>query len=387
MKIVVGLVVLGILIFVHEFGHFLTAKMLGVGVLEFSIGFWKKIWRRRIGGTYYSVGIVPLGGYVRMVGDDPSELPAEKTSKSASGEFLLQPAEGYDEQDRKLIEDRSKWFLEKGFLTKTAVVLAGPGFNLAFAWLLAIGTFWFYGAEKGVDQPVIGDTIPGFPAEKAGLQAADRVLSIDGVGLSTWEALAQIVRDSKGRELRMLVSRPGVENRKALEFELKIAGQPEDPEMALLNDPKAAPGYLIGIRPSTEDVPIGFVDAVWMGSYHTWSMSVMSLRSLGLMAVGAISAKNIGGPIAIMKQAAHFAQRGAEKLLLFIIFLSISLAIINLLPIPVLDGGHIAFFTIELIKGSPLSLGFRERAGQVGLLLLLGLMLFAVGNDIVNIAN
>ncbi|NLF25515.1 MAG: RIP metalloprotease RseP, partial [Deltaproteobacteria bacterium] len=351
---------------------------------------------KRIGGTYYSIGIVPLGGYVRMVGDDPHELadaqgegPKEQESEKPSGstEFMFQDGGGYDEVDKALMADRSKWFLEKGYLTKMAVVLAGPGFNILFAWLLAIGTFWYFGIETPVDRAVIGDTIPGYPAEKAGLKSGDRVLSIDGQQVSDWRTLADIVRDSGGRELVLLIERQHPEGGTVQKLEIKVTGEPEDPELALLTNSEQSGSYLIGIRPGSQDVSVSLGEAFSAGSYHVLGTSVLTVRSLWLMLKGAISAKNIGGPIAIVKQAAVFAERGVAKLSLFIVFLSISLGIINLFPIPVLDGGHLLFFTIELFKGAPLSLRFKEVTSQIGLVLLLALMLFAIGNDIINVAN
>jgi len=138
LKVVIGLIVLGVLIVVHELGHFLLAKLNGVGVLEFSIGFGRKIWQRRIRGTRYSVGIIPLGGYVRMVGDDPHDAYESETI----AERTLEPVTPSDDEDVKaMLHDRRRWFLERGFFAKAGIVLAGPGFNYLFAVLLAIFTF------------------------------------------------------------------------------------------------------------------------------------------------------------------------------------------------------------------------------------------------------
>jgi regulator of sigma E protease len=384
-KIIVGLVVLGVLVFVHELGHFIFAKLCKVGVLEFSIGFGKKLWAKRIGETRYAVRLIPLGGYVRMAGDDPREVYGLGSSEEKDKKkFTLEPVEEVtDELERKILADKSKWFLEKGVLAKVAIVLAGPGFNLLFGWILSIAVFFFYGASDLVDQPIIGEVLSGHPAEKAGIQSGDRIISIDGVKLKTWAGLANTVRGSEGREMSFEIER--TENGEAVTKSLKIAGEPESVEMALLNDSEAKKSFVIGIAPLFEDRQVGILDSLKFATLHVLFTCKLTLRSFGLLIKGAISPKHIGGPITIIKEAAGSAEKGLEKLLVFMIFLSISLAILNLLPIPILDGGHLVFFLVEFLKGGPVSLRMQEFANQVGLLLLLALMFFAVGNDIVRL--
>lgn len=379
-NVLIGLAVLGVLIVVHELGHFLLAKLNGVGVLEFSIGFGRKIWQKRIGGTRYSLGIVPLGGYVRMVGDDPHDAYETETL----AERALEPVvPSQDAEVKSMLHDKRRWFLERGYWVKSAVVLAGPGFNYLFAILLAVFTFSYYGIDKVLNVPVIGETIPDLPAEKSGLLSGDRVISINGREMKEWRELAETVRGSSGETMSFAVERTvGGQPRRV---DLQLAGVPENPELALVNGTAHTASYVIGIAPKVESVEISFSEACRLGVRHVWGMTVMSVRSFALLVTGSISAKNIGGPISIMKYAAQYAEKGLEKLYLFMIFLSISLAILNLLPIPILDGGHLVFFTIEALKGSPVNVRVQEIANNVGLVLLLALMIFAVGNDVVRI--
>ena len=183
MTIFLSIAVLGILIFVHELGHFLLAKACGVGVVEFSIGFGKKIFKRKVGETNYAIGIVPLGGYVRMLGDDPHEIAGRSSG---------------DDSSETINSDRSKWFLEKGILPRLAIVAAGPAFNLFFAIFLGICSFYFYGKEVVLDTASIGDVIPDYPAAKAGLKEKDVITAVAGKPIATWQEMADAVSESAG---------------------------------------------------------------------------------------------------------------------------------------------------------------------------------------------
>jgi len=385
MMIVVSILVLGLLIFVHELGHFLLAKWNRVGVVEFAIGFGKPLYQRTYGETLYSLRLVPLGGYVRMVGDDPRELSgsggggAEQRSESS--------LTGADSAvDPKLLADRSRWFLTKGYLAKMSIVLAGPGFNLLFAVIVAIASFAAFGRDRPTERPQIGGVIPAYPAEKAGLRAGDVVRTINGQSIDTWVQLADTVAASGGRELVLGVERPSETAGGApVPTEIKVVGQLDGGELAVLEGVPPGSRYKIGIIPSTEREAVDFATAVFAGTTQVWHLSVITVRGFWGMIQGAISPKHIGGPIFIFKEAAQSARRGLPDLLSFMVFLSVSLAILNLLPIPILDGGHLVFFTLEALKGSPVSLKLQERANQVGLAFLLLLMIFALGNDILRL--
>ena len=382
--LIIGILVLGVLIFVHELGHFLIAKWNNVGVVEFAIGFGPKILHKQIGETKYSIGIIPLGGYVRMIGDDPRLLVEQ-------GEFAAAQAEEEEEVEvseleKQLYADKSRWFLTQKYWPKMAIVIAGPLFNVLFAILLSITTYYFYGKAISVDDSVIGGVYPNRAAENAGLLAGDHVTAINGKSISLWSELAETVSNSNGEKLVFSVTRTNPETQKKSNMEISIVPELIDKELAIINGEENLNRYMIGVTASVESVPVdGAIEAFKLGVGHNWLLTKTIIRGLGAMITGSIPRSNIAGPIFIFGEAARSAEKGIEQLVGFVVFLSISLAILNLLPIPILDGGHLLFFTIEAIKGGPLSLKAQSLANQVGLVLLLSLMVFAIGNDIVRI--
>lgn len=380
----VSVLVLGVVIFIHELGHFLLAKWNNIGVIEFAVGFGKKIWRKRIGDTFYSIGLIPLGGYVRMVGDDPRERHCESDLQGVGeGASALEGGAPLEELNQELLKDRSRWFLEKGYFAKAAVVLAGPGFNLVSAFLFSVALIWYYGKAEPIETPIIGAVVPANPASDAGLLAKDRVVSVNGKPISTWEELAKFIADSNGEEMDFIVERISTDPAVAPEQRsFKLRGIAEEPEMTAMRGADAKPAFRIGIQGDVIRVPVSFGESVVLGARSITNLSFMVLKSLELMIKGAVSPKNIAGPIFIFGEAARSARQGMERLGSFVIFLSVTLAIMNLLPIPILDGGHLVFFTIEAIKGSPINLKVQEFANQVGMVVLLLLMVFAVGNDL-----
>lgn len=392
MTILVSILVLGVLVFVHELGHFLVAKWCGVGVIEFSIGFGKKLFRKRWGDSWYSLRLIPLGGYVRMAGDDPQQVyqPATTTSKEDQGkekpstEQLLTGEEiEEDELTLKLMSDRSLWFLEKNVWAKIAIILAGPFGNIVFALLAGTFSFYIYGKSIVIDQPIIGDIIPDYPAAEAGLLENDRIVAVDGEEVDNWSSMAEVITQSDGRGLTLTVERANKDGTGVDKFDLQITGKEEAAELAFMDqNERIKPRYMIGILPSTGREPVGLFSAAFYGSYNVWMTTQLTVRGLVGLFGGAISPKNIGGPIIIFREAARSARRGFERLIDFMVFLSVSLAVLNLLPIPVLDGGHLVFFVIEAIKGSPVNLRVQELANQFGLVFILGLMVFALGNDL-----
>ncbi len=377
MTILVSVLVLAILIFVHELGHFLVARYFNVGVLEFAIGFGKKIWQRKTKETTYSLRLIPLGGYVKMLGDD---LRAVREGQAVSGSIL----ESVERPDNPgFVNDRTRWFYSQAIYKRMAIVLAGPFFNYAFAVLLTIFSIYVYGKSVPIDQPLIGKVIEGYPAQKSGLKEKDFVRTLNGEELKTWEDLASRVASSGGKEIVLAVSRE--ENGAKKEIEIRVAPKPDAPELKVLEDTPRPDSFKIGIMPDLKRESVGLFEAVGLGFSQTYYMVRVTLRGLYGMVARRISASNIAGPIYIFKEAANSAKRGFEHVIDFMVFLSISLAVLNLLPVPVLDGGHMLFFTIEAILRRPLSLKVQEVCTQVGMFLLLSLMVFALGNDLVRL--
>lgn len=404
MGIVTAILVLGVLVFVHELGHFLVAKFFGVGVLEFAIGFGPMLARWQGRETTYSLRAIPLGGFVRMAGDDPVMVYGESVVGAHAEVSGASPIEGTQEelsqQQQALLKDESRWFLKKGYLPRVAIVLAGPVANFIFAWVLAFASYLSVGLPTLVDGPVtIGAIQKGLPAESAGLKTGDRVVSVDGKTVLSFKELVEVVRASAGKSLEFLIQRPKGDpaakdtsvNGQSTEMEtISIPVQPvsdASPELDVLEGKPVHQTYRIGVTPGMANVKyteVGVGVAAGAAAGQVIELCRQTLRVLQGLLTGLLSpTKTIGGPIEIIKQTAASANEGWMAIVGIMIFLNVTLGVMNLLPIPVLDGGHLTLFTIERLRGKPLSMRVQAAATNVGLVLLLSLMVFAIGNDLV----
>jgi regulator of sigma E protease len=348
-NVLIAILILGVLIFVHELGHFMVAKWSGVTVLRFSLGFGPRLLAWRRGVTEYAVSAIPLGGYVKMLGDDP--------------------------EDEVPIAEQEFAFSQQPLAKRSAIVLAGPLMNLITACVAFTIVFAIYGAGTPTEAPKIGGVMEGMAAAKAGLKRGDTVLSVDGASVASWDALSQAVRASGGKALALEVKREdgSVE---------QVTAVPEErPERSAFGE-EIGKAYLIGIERYVEIAPVSLVNAVGLGIYETYFWVKMTLMSVVKIFQGSISARDLGGPILIVQAAGQQAERGLDYLIRFLGLISVNLGVLNLLPIPVLDGGHLLFFSFEAVRGRPLALRQREMAQQVGLFLLLALMVFVFYNDI-----
>ena len=402
--IAIGLLTLSIVVFIHELGHFLLAKWNGIGVLEFSIGFGRKIIRKKYGDTYYSFGLIPLGGYVRMIGDDPRNLhseaslsgvtdspeandPAQRENEKQLDESLFYGLP-LDALDKKFLTDRSKWFLTKGYWAKMAVVFAGPAFNLISAILISWFVVFNYGIPSPSMEAKIGSVREGTPAAKAGLLPGDRVVTVDGQEMKDWESLAEYVSKASQQGVTLLLERKAAQGEGVERKEIQVKGDLEPVANALVRGEEDSKRFLIGIGPSMDKLEyVGVGKSLLIATRSVYEMSKIMVRSLGWMLTGKVGSDSVSGPIAIVGELGKAAKRGFEDLLTFVVMISVCLAVMNLLPIPVLDGGHLVFFTIEKLIGRPINLRVQEMATQVGLFLLLGLMVFAMGNDLFKIVK
>jgi len=348
-------IVLGLLIFVHEFGHFIVAKLFNVKVLKFSLGFGPKLVGRRIGETEYQVSAFPLGGYVNMLGENPGDQ--------------TEP----DEQERS--------FAAKPVWQRFLIVFAGPFFNLAFAVLL----FFLIFAAVGLPQPVpgtkIGEIAPGSPAAEAGLVQGDSIIAINGVATQDWEDVSRLIRDSEGRPVELDIRRNGEV--------INVVALPEKQEVTNIFGEVVGQRYMLGVTRSSEVQyqSISLLTALGAGLEQTWSLIWLTLVAIVKMFQQIIPASELGGPILIAQLAGQQMEVGWINFIYFIALISINLGILNLLPIPVLDGGHLVFFTVEAITRRPVSMKVREMAQQVGLFLLIALMFFVFYNDIMRLFN
>ncbi|MBF0625779.1 MAG: RIP metalloprotease RseP [Magnetococcales bacterium] len=348
-----AVVVLGALIFVHELGHFLAARFYGVRVLTFSLGFGPRIWgyQQSVKTTEYRLSVVPLGGYVKMLGDseeEDEEIPPE----DAAFAFSAQPVG-----------------------PRIAIVCAGPMFNFLFAVVALCGAYMLGIHER---LAVVGMVQDDMPAKAAGIQPGDVITHVGTRAVDRWETMSQAIKALNGDPVTLTVLR----GEKA--FELTI--RPQVKEMPnLFGEPVKL--SLIGITPG-EATALTRYDpwtALVKGAGQTWSMIDMTLTSIWKLITRVVSADQIGGPIMIAELAGKTAEQGATNLLFFMALISVNLGILNLLPIPILDGGHLAFFLVEMAKGTPVSERFRLLANRFGMAVLGGLMVLAFYNDLVRV--
>jgi len=340
-------VALGVLIFVHELGHFLVAKKLGVKVLRFSIGFGPVLFSWRKGETEYAISAIPMGGYVKMLGEEDEEEAQANPERA----FSTQPVR-----------------------RRGAIVFAGPAMNFVFAFFVYAILFVAVGVELPSNEPRVGGVSMGLPAERAGLQAGDRVVAVSGTPIPTWEELSKAILGSKGEKLQLTVERDGKQ------FQVEIT--PALLENRSIFGESTGNVYRIGIEASHEWHRVEPWRAVGLAAQQTWTASAVVVKGLALMFQGRVPLRELGGPIAIARAAGQQARAGARQFLSMLAFLSVNLAVLNLLPIPALDGGHLAFFLVEGVMRRPLRPRHREIAQQVGLLLLITLMVFVFYNDI-----
>jgi regulator of sigma E protease len=435
------LVVLGVLVAFHELGHFLAARWVGVKVLKFSLGFGPKLFGRQVGETEYLLSAVPLGGYVKLFGEDETEAATP--------------------------EDRRRSFAHQGLWGKVLIVAAGPGFNFILAYLifagwLSTGSPLFVPTFRDLSADVEA-LVPGSPAATAGMEVGDRIVRVNGKDISTKTELLDAVAKSQGQPIALEIRREGQAKpltvtpvqapgeQAAGEEPLYTIGVEETPPLVtsvMHGSPAAAAGLqpgdrVVGIEgepiytwaqmtthvkghpqkplrvdvlrngqripltvtPTAEKITVNGqtveigkigisgpgrslmrsdnpLQAIYQGLEATWGWTELTTIGLYKMIVGDISSKNIGGPLTIANISGEAASQGASSVVFLIAILSINLGVLNLLPIPILDGGHLLFFLIEGILRKPLGERQRELAQQVGLVLLVGVMIFAFWNDL-----
>ena len=345
------ILVLGLLIFVHELGHFLFAKLFGVRVLKFSLGFGPRIGGKKIGDTDYVISAIPLGGFVKMYGENPDEKEMSSEDKDAS-------------------------FAHKSVLQRFAIVLAGPVFNLLFAVFLFFMVFAFVGVPTSMDSTTIGKITADSPADKSGLQQGDIILEINKNKTLGWMDVLESVKGSEGSEIEIVVQRNGGEQTfhvtPAIDTVKNVFG--EDVEER----------YMIGIVKSDEFTyeNVGVVSAVKNAVLQTWMYIELTVMGFVKIFQRVVPASELGGPILIAQIAGEQMRAGWINLIYFMGLLSVNLGILNLLPIPVLDGGHLVFLTLEGLRRKPVAERAQIVAQQVGMGLLGTLMVFVFYNDI-----
>jgi len=342
-----ALFVLSLLIIFHEWGHFLVARLCGVRVLRFSVGFGPVLLRRRVGETEFCLSAVPLGGYVKLLGENPAEP--------------LRP------------EERPRAFSEKPLWQRSLIVAAGPLFNLVLAWLVFALFFGVKGKPRVL--PEVGKVLSGSPAEASGLRPGDLVLAVNGRPVRTWEELTARVRKEGLRPLLLEVRRDS--------RVLRIKVVPRVREVRnIFGEKERVPviGIVASGRVLTEKIsPFAALGEALVRVVELTRLTVVAIVKL---LERALPLSSLGGPLLIAQMAGEQARQGFLALLLFSGILSVNLAVINLLPVPMLDGGHLVFYGIEALRGRPLSPRTQERIQKVGLALLIALMILVFYNDL-----
>lgn len=354
-SLLAAVLVLAVVIFVHELGHFLVGKWCDVEVRVFSIGFGPTLFSRQVGETVYRVAAIPLGGYVRMAGyeeegGDPADMPA----------------------------DPSRGFTAKKLWQRAAIIVAGPLVNLVFAAAILTAAALAWGLGEPAAQARIGGVATGRPAAAAGLHHGDTVVAVDGQAIATWDEMVARIVASEGRALRMDVQAPDGARR-------TVDVTPTQGEQRDAFGEVTGKTWQIGVQRDIDMVPASAAEAVAFGVQRTVQDSLMILETFWRLVGGRVDARDLGGPILVVAEASRHAQSGMQPLLFFMALISVNLGVINLLPIPVLDGGHLAFMAFEAVRGRPLSLRVRELALGFGMVLLASMMVFVVFQDIVRL--
>lgn len=350
------LVVLTVLIFFHELGHFWVARRNRVRVDVFSIGFGPELFGRTDShGTRWKVSAIPLGGYVKMFGDADA-------SSAADGDALAEMSE----------EDRARSFHHKTLGQRTAIVAAGPIANFLLAIVIFAGIFMAFG--QPYTPPRIGDVVADSAAAEAGFQAGDLVVEIEGRSVDRFEDIIRVIRQNLGTPVEVVVDRAG-----AL---VTLAPTPRVVEIEDRFGTVHRMGQLGVQGGEPEYVRRDPLTAVVQAGWETVELTGTIFVSLWEIISGSRSADELGGPIKIAQMSGQTAELGMAQFLAFMAMLSISLGILNLLPIPVLDGGHLLFYAVEWVRGKPLGDRAQEFGFRVGLALVLMLMVFVTWNDL-----
>lgn len=337
MSVLITLIIIAILILAHEWGHFLAARKIGIPVHEFSLGFGPKLISTSRNGVEYSLRIVPIGGFVRMAGEESEDL------------------------------DHPDGFMRRSPLEKILVSFAGPFMNFVLAFLIFITAFAVIGIPENTNEPIIGKVISGKPAELAGLKPGDRILSVNGQQVQTWEEFARFTDANESRALQINIKRgEEVSILEVTPAKIDISGN-----------------IGIGVLNSVKYHRFGIVESVSMGVQKTFQMTVELLSYLGHALTGGASMSDVAGPVGITRMVGEFASVGLVFLMIFAAFLSINLGIMNLLPIPALDGSKIVFALVEMVRRKPLEPEKEGFIHMIGFILLMVLMVVITYHDIV----
>ncbi|MBR2922396.1 MAG: RIP metalloprotease RseP [Alphaproteobacteria bacterium] len=356
------LFLLGVLVFVHEFGHYIIAKITGVKVAEFSIGFGKMLWGKTdSSGTLWKVSAVPLGGYCKFLGD---------TDAASSGNDSSELSE----------EDKKYAFAFQNPFKKLAIVIGGPAFNYLFAVVVFACIFTTFG--KMEFPPVIGSVIENSPAAKAGIKAKDKIVSVDGRKVKSFNEFRQEIEMSTSGEVKLVLMR----GKKELKLNVKLA------PVVVGENKEQSKKPMLGVTSVTEiefsPTKMTFFEAVKEAFVECYNISAVTLRGVGQMITGKRNTDELGGIVRIAEMSGDITKTSSWiDFLVFMALLSINLGLINLFPIPMLDGGHVVIYLIEIILRREINEQAKEYIFKFGFFLLIALMVLATYNDFARLFN
>ncbi|WP_373059645.1 RIP metalloprotease RseP [Gemmatimonas sp.] len=381
------LLVFGLVVFVHELGHFIAAKLTGVYAPVFSLGWGNRLFGVRRGETDYRVSLIPLGGYVRMASQEDESMAGIEggSDRGSLGAAIERPADVspalWDAQSMAPFGPKAvpadRWVENKSTSARVFILSAGVIMNILLT--LVVSTGIYYRAGNTYVPAVIDSVVPGAPAAIAGLTGGDRIVGINGHPIRAWDEVLDEVAPVTSGSLRVEIQR-GAER-----FTREITPQTAEIDDPVTGAKKTVVRIGIQVRASTVNEKLSLVGAMTAGGNATWRMATSVASVLGGLATGQVSAKNLGGPIQIARTSVQAAKSGPETLWSLIAFLSLNIAILNLVPIPVLDGGQILIVLAERVKGSAFSGRVKEGVARVGVLAVLALIVLVTFNDLRNL--
>lgn len=364
----------GLVIFLHEFGHFLVCKLVGIRVDAFSFGFGNELFGFTRGDTRYSIRLIPLGGYVKPAGEDLEEAAAEQ--KKAEKTAAAQADEAVPEPSSPPVkagtgELAPYMYFAKPWYTRLGVVFAGPVMNYLLAFTLFSGVILLVGEPRASDKPVIGDVSQGYPAEVAGMKSGDRIVKVDGVPVESWTGMAEVIHSKPEKMINVTYSREGAETG----VKLKTSKAPD------------GSGYgVIGISPAVEYADVPFFKGLSMGAYQCWYWTKLTVTTLKANIVKH-EKPDLAGPIGIVNVVSKAAHTGLPDFFFLIGLISVAVGFFNLLPIPLLDGGWAVLYLFEGISRRKITPNIMKYVNGAGMAMLLSILIFATYNDIMRIVT
>ena len=374
--IVAAIFVFGLLVLVHELGHFMVAKLTGMRVDEFAIGFGPKLWSRKYGETLYAIRAVPLGGFNRIAGMDYEIIERmgneaeEKADDGGRESGWRRYIPSVNRENVVMVPDDEgageRAYFRRPIWARMLMVLAGSFMNFILTLFIFFGIFYFSGVATPSPEPVIGAVMAEKPAAMAGLRQGDRILTIDGSEVTKWEDISRSIQGAEGKPFKLTYQRDGEVRSTTLIPE-------EEPDSKRV---------IIGITSSADIHQPGILEAAGLAAQKVFFVLMAMVGALIQLMLGSVGAEALSGPVGIVQMTGEVANQGILPLLNFTAFLSLNLGLINLLPVPALDGGHFVMLVLEGLRGKPLGPKAMYYIQAAGVTLLVSLMIFTTFNDL-----